>query len=67
MTRFRQLRSNYLTRVFLRDGFVYFLAVAALHLVNVAYNLQHDKAKTGLGVPLSVLLPNILVRFSRQG
>lgn len=55
-----RLRGSFYTRVFLRDGIAYFVAIMLVHGVNVVLNSQPDEALAGAGIPSSLILPSIL-------
>ncbi|EJD49484.1 hypothetical protein AURDEDRAFT_161590 [Auricularia subglabra TFB-10046 SS5] len=55
-----RLRGSFYTRIFLRDGIAYFVAIMIVHGVNVVLNSQPDEALRGASIPSSLILPNIM-------
>ncbi|KAH7103544.1 hypothetical protein BKA62DRAFT_695724 [Auriculariales sp. MPI-PUGE-AT-0066] len=47
-------------RVFVREGLMYFFAIATVHGINVILTWQSDITISGAFVPFSMLLPNVL-------
>ncbi|KZV88132.1 hypothetical protein EXIGLDRAFT_722988 [Exidia glandulosa HHB12029] len=52
--------SSTITKIFIRDGALYFVAILAIHIFNAAMSFQPDAAISGTGVAVSMLLPSIL-------
>ncbi|KZW03061.1 hypothetical protein EXIGLDRAFT_828817 [Exidia glandulosa HHB12029] len=58
--KFRFAQASTFTRVFIREGAAYFVAISAVNLTNAAMSFQPNVAISGVIVPLSMLFPNIL-------
>ncbi|KZV83461.1 hypothetical protein EXIGLDRAFT_842940 [Exidia glandulosa HHB12029] len=49
-----------MTRIFIREGAGYFLAISIINIINGAFNLGPTVLMSGTMVPMGMLLPNIL-------
>ncbi|EJD35435.1 hypothetical protein AURDEDRAFT_175462 [Auricularia subglabra TFB-10046 SS5] len=49
-----------MTRIFISEGALYFVAISAVNLINGAFNLQPRVLMSGTMIPMGMLLPNIL-------
>ncbi|EJD47021.1 hypothetical protein AURDEDRAFT_184219 [Auricularia subglabra TFB-10046 SS5] len=54
------MNSSLCARIFLRDGIAYFVAIVAIHAFNTVMSFQSKTARGGIGMPLTLLLPNLL-------
>ncbi|KZW03055.1 hypothetical protein EXIGLDRAFT_828814 [Exidia glandulosa HHB12029] len=49
-----------LTKLFMREGFVYFVCITAINIANSILNFQSNGALGTVGVPMSLSLPSVL-------
>lgn len=48
------------TRIFIREGAAYFLAISVINIINAGFNFQPVLPEQTVNVPMSLLLPNLL-------
>ncbi|KAH7102969.1 hypothetical protein BKA62DRAFT_698165 [Auriculariales sp. MPI-PUGE-AT-0066] len=48
------------TKMFIREGAIYFLAISAINIINAYFNYQPNILMATVNVPMSLLLPNVL-------
>ncbi|EJD49488.1 hypothetical protein AURDEDRAFT_161594 [Auricularia subglabra TFB-10046 SS5] len=53
--------TNPITKLFIREGFAYFLCISAVNIANGVLNFQPNGAMATVNVPMSLVLPSVLV------